>query len=169
MVSGHCLPLTTLNSGSVQLNLSQGAASSPRIRGEVTAAAMQHPGSSAGKESACNAGDPGSDSWVGKFPWIMDRLSTPVFLGFLGGSEGKESACSAGDLGLIPGLGRSPGGRAWQPTPVFLPGESHGQRNLAGYSHAQSCFLEALWRSTFFIDASGGIWGQSLCPDGNDC
>ena len=21
-----------------------------------------------------------------------------------------------------------------QPTPVFLPGESHGQRNLAGYS-----------------------------------
>ena len=24
--------------------------------------------------------------------------------------------------------------RKWQPTPVFLPGESHGQRNLAGYS-----------------------------------
>ena len=24
--------------------------------------------------------------------------------------------------------------REWQPTPVFLPGESHGQRNLAGYS-----------------------------------
>ena len=22
----------------------------------------------------------------------------------------------------------------WQPTPVFLPGKSHGQRNLAGYS-----------------------------------
>ena len=28
--------------------------------------------------------------------------------------------------------------RAWQPTPVFLPGESHGQRNLEGYS-PQSC------------------------------
>ena len=25
-------------------------------------------------------------------------------------------------------------GRKWQPTPVFLPGESHGQRSLAGYS-----------------------------------
>ena len=25
-------------------------------------------------------------------------------------------------------------GRAPQPTPVFLPGESHGQRSLAGYS-----------------------------------
>ena len=24
--------------------------------------------------------------------------------------------------------------RAWQPAPVFLPGESHGQRNLSGYS-----------------------------------
>ena len=23
---------------------------------------------------------------------------------------------------------------AWQPTPVFLPGESHEQRSLAGYS-----------------------------------
>ena len=22
----------------------------------------------------------------------------------------------------------------WKPTPVFLPGKSHGQRNLAGYS-----------------------------------
>ena len=22
----------------------------------------------------------------------------------------------------------------WQPTPIFLPGESHGQRSLAGYS-----------------------------------
>ena len=24
--------------------------------------------------------------------------------------------------------------RAWQPTPLFLPGESHGQRSLVGYS-----------------------------------
>ena len=24
--------------------------------------------------------------------------------------------------------------RAWQPTPVFLPGESHGQGSLVGYS-----------------------------------
>ena len=38
------------------------------------------------------------------------------------------------DVGSIPGLGRSPGGGAWQPALVFLPGESHGQRSLAGYS-----------------------------------
>ena len=24
--------------------------------------------------------------------------------------------------------------KEWQPTPVFSPGESHGQRSLAGYS-----------------------------------
>ena len=54
--------------------------------------------------------------------------------GFPGGSDGKGSACNAGDLGSIPGLGRFPWRRKWQPTPVFLPGESHGQRNLVGYS-----------------------------------
>ena len=28
--------------------------------------------------------------------------------------------------------GKIPRRRAWQPTAVFLPGESHGQRSLAG-------------------------------------
>ena len=54
--------------------------------------------------------------------------------GFPGGSEVKESAWNAGDLGSIPGSGRSPGERNGYPTPVFLPGESHRQRNLVGYS-----------------------------------
>ena len=48
---------------------------------------------------------------------------------------GKESACNAGDagdLGSSPRSGRSPGG-GWQSTPGFLPGESQGQRALAGY------------------------------------
>ena len=38
------------------------------------------------------------------------------------------------DAGSIPGSGRTPGGGSWQPSPVFLPGESHGQRILMGYS-----------------------------------
>ena len=38
------------------------------------------------------------------------------------------------DVGSIPGSGRPPGGGAWPPTSIFLPGESHGQRNLVGYS-----------------------------------
>ena len=49
------------------------------------------------------------DSWVGKICWRMDRLCTPVFLGFPCGSAGKESTCNVGDLGLTPGLGKSPG------------------------------------------------------------
>ena len=31
-------------------------------------------------------------------------------------------------------IGKCPCRRAWQPTPIFLPGKSHGQRSLAGYS-----------------------------------
>ena len=37
-----------------------------------------------------------------------------------------------------------------QPTPVFLPGESHGQRSLAGYSpwgHKESDTTEPLSRA----------------------
>ena len=55
---------------------------------------------------------------------------------FPGGTSGKEPV-NAGDIrdeGFIPGSGRSPGGRHGNPLPVFLPGESHGQRSLAGYS-----------------------------------
>ena len=37
-------------------------------------------------------------------------------------------------LGFDPRVGKIPWRRKWQPTPVFLPGESHGQRNLVGYS-----------------------------------
>ena len=52
-------------------------------------------------------------------------------MGFPGGSDGKDSACNAGDPDSIPGLGRSPGeGNATHSS--LLPGESHGQRSLAG-------------------------------------
>ena len=36
--------------------------------------------------------------------------------------------------GFDPWVGKIPWRRKRQPTPVFLPGESHGQRSLAGYS-----------------------------------
>ena len=44
---------------------------------------MGFPGGSDGKESACNAGDRGDlgfDPWMGKIPWRMKWLPTPVFL-----------------------------------------------------------------------------------------
>ena len=60
-------------------------------------------------------------------------------LGFPGGASGEELPASAGDMRcrFAPWIRKIPGGgrrRAWQPIPVFLPGESHGQRSLAGYS-----------------------------------
>ena len=36
--------------------------------------------------------------------------------------------------GYNPWIGKIPWRRKWQPTAVFLPGKSHGQRGLAGYS-----------------------------------
>ena len=51
------------------------------------------------------------------------------------GHSGKESACQSWRRKtrmIDPGLKKIPWRRAWQPTPVFLPGESHGQRSLAG-------------------------------------
>ena len=55
----------------------------------------------------------------------------------LGSIRSKEPACQCRRhkrLGLHPWVGKMPWRRAWQPTPVFLPGESHGQRSLVGYS-----------------------------------
>ena len=57
--------------------------------------------------------------------------------GFPGGSVVKNLPANAGvarDLSSIPGSSRSLGERKWKPTPVFLPGRSHRQRSLAGYS-----------------------------------
>ena len=38
------------------------------------------------------------------------------------------------DTTLFLKYGKYPWRKKWQPTPMFLPGESHGQRSLAGYS-----------------------------------
>ena len=49
----------------------------------------------------------------------------------------KNLPANAGDTrdsGWIPRSGRSPWSRKWQSTPIFLPGKSHGQRSLVGYS-----------------------------------
>jgi len=67
------------------------------------------PYGSAGKESACSAGDPSSILGSGRSTGKGIGYPSPVFLGFPCGSAGKESTCDAGDPGSIPGLGRSPG------------------------------------------------------------
>ena len=58
-----------------------------------------------------------------------------IYHGLPCGSVVKNSPAGAGKVSSIPGSGRSPGEGNGNPgTPVFLPGNSHGQRGLAGYS-----------------------------------
>ena len=63
----------------------------------------------------------------------MKFTETVRWLGFPGGSDSKESACNCWRSGFNPWVRKITWRREWQDTPVFLPGESHGQRSLAGY------------------------------------
>ena len=77
--------------------------------------------------------------------------------GFPGGSYGlkkKKSVCNVRDLGSIPRWKIS-WRRKWLSTPVFLPGKSHRQKSLEGYSpvgHKESDTTE--WRSTHTFNPS---------------
>ena len=68
---------------------------------------------------------------------LLFSMNFSVAVGFPGGASGKEFTsqcrrCKRHAFG--PWFGKIPWRRERQPTPVFLPGESHGQRSLAGYS-----------------------------------
>ena len=69
--------------------------------------------------------------------FLIIYLSFPCIPGFPGGDSGKEPSCQGRRCkrhGFDPRVGRIPWRRKWLPTPVVLPGKSHGQRSLAGYS-----------------------------------
>ena len=44
------------------------------------------------------------------------------------------NAADTEDRGFDLWIEKIPWRRNWQPTPIFLPGESHGQKSLAGYT-----------------------------------
>ena len=52
----------------------------------------------------------------------------------MGCSVVKQCACQCRRCGFNPWVGKIHWRRNWQPTPIFLPGKSHGQRGLVGYS-----------------------------------
>ena len=54
-------------------------------------------------------------------------------MGFPGGSVVRNPPSMQEMWAQVPGQ-EDPWRREWQPTPVFLPGESHGQKSLVGYS-----------------------------------
>ena len=90
-------------------------------------------GSSAGKGSAFNAGDPGSIPGSGGSNGEGNGNPCQL-LGFPGGSDSEESTCNVGDLCLIPRLGRSSGGGHGNPLQYSCLENPHRQRSLAGYS-----------------------------------
>ena len=117
---------------------------------------MGFPGGSDGKESVCNAGDPGlipgwedllekgtaihSSILAGRFPWTeepdgLQSMGCRIYRTILLSVSQvvlvvKNTSATAGNqsLGQEDTLEET-----WQPTPIFLPGESHGQRSLVGY------------------------------------
>ena len=62
-----------------------------------------HPGSSAGKESACSAGDPGLIPGLQGSPGEGIGYPLQYTWASPNGSAGKESSCNVRDLGSIPG------------------------------------------------------------------
>ena len=86
-------------------------------------------GSSAGKESACNARGPGLIHGLGSSP---ENGQATHASGFPGDSDGTESACNVEDLGSIPGMGRSPGEGKGYPLRYSFLQNPHGQSSLAG-------------------------------------
>ena len=67
--------------------------------------------------------------------WKFTELYT--LRDFSAGTSGKEPTCQCRRCKrweFDPWVRKSPWRRAWQSTPVFLPGKSHGQKSLAGYS-----------------------------------
>ena len=75
-----------------------------------------------------------------------------IRVGFPGGAGGKEPICQCRRhkrLGFNPWVKKIPWKREWLPTPVFLPGESHGQRSLVGYSQrVAKSWTQLKWLST---------------------
>ena len=72
-------------------------------------------------------------------------------MGFPGGTIGKESTCQHRRCWFDPCIGKIPWRREWQPTSVFLPGESHGQRSLAGHSPQNHKELDTTEVSTHIL------------------
>ena len=63
--------------------------------------------------------------------------------------------------GFDPWVGKILWRKSWQPTPVFLPGESHGQRSLVGYS-PQGCKELDTIEATVHCRVAAGAGGSHL-------
>ena len=90
-------------------------------------------GGSAGKESTCNAGDPGSIPGSGISPG--EGIGSPLQYSWTSLVAQMVKNPPLMQETWVQSLGwKIPWRREQLPTPVLSPGELHEQRNLAGYS-----------------------------------
>ena len=83
------------------------------------------PHSSVGKESTCNAGDPGLIPGSGRF--AGEGIGYPLQYSWASlVAQLVKSSPQCGRPGFDPWVGKIPWRREWLPTPVFWPGEFHG-------------------------------------------
>ena len=104
-----------------------------------------------------------SPSVISSFPFLLLMI---VLFGFPGGSvlnnlpamqEMQETRVQSQGQNL-------PWRRKWQPTPVFLPGKSHGERSLAGYSPwGRKKVRQNLATTNSILSTYHDIFSHSLC------
>ena len=66
--------------------------------------------------------------------FLTQKFNQGLLNCFPGGSDGKSICMQCGRPGFDSWVGKIPWRRKWQSTSVLLPGKSHGQRSLVGYS-----------------------------------
>ena len=96
-----------------------------RMGQEICAVAINPQSSETSETGLCLDHSPCS-LWIGIY--MRGRM------GFPDGLDGKKICLQCGSLSFSPWVRKIPWRRKWLPTPEFLPGESHGQMCLAGYS-----------------------------------
>ena len=108
---------------------------------------LSFPGGSAGKESACNAEDPGLTPGSGRSPGEGIGYPLQSSLASLVYSAGKESTFNVGGLGSIPRLGRSPGeGKGY---PLQYSGLEHSMDCVVhgGLENLMDCMVHGVAKS----------------------
>ena len=117
------------------------------------------PGSSAGKESTCNVGDPGSTPGLGRS--TEEGLGYPLRYSWASlVAQLVKNLPAVSDLGLIPGLGRSPGeGKGY---PLQYSGL---ENSYSPWGRKESDMTERLSFSLFFLFLLPSIFSCSVIPE----